>query len=64
MLGGRRRVALLMLVVAALLAAPSAFARTFVLDGDLSDWTAKDRIDRLPGMGVLGYEVYGRADGH
>ncbi len=33
------------------------------LDGDLSDWTAGDRIDRLPGMGVLGYEIYGRADG-
>ncbi len=33
------------------------------LDGDLSDWNPKDRIDRLPGTSVVGYELYGRADG-
>ena len=32
------------------------------LDGSLLDWSAKDRIDRQPGMGLLGYELYGRAD--
>lgn len=32
------------------------------LDGSLLDWSAKDRIDQQPGMGLLGYELYGRAD--
>jgi Ca2+-binding RTX toxin-like protein len=32
------------------------------LDGDLSDWTAADRID-LPGFQVPGYEVYGKLTG-
>ncbi|MCB9740493.1 MAG: polysaccharide deacetylase family protein [Deltaproteobacteria bacterium] len=58
----RLRAALLMLVVASLLAAPSAFARTFVLDGDLSEWGNADRMDAAPGMGVGGYELYGYHD--
>ena len=32
------------------------------LDGDLSDWTAEDRLD-VPINGVDGYEVYGRFEG-
>lgn len=45
-------------------APPSAPVKgPIALDGDLTDWNPKDRIDRLPGTSVLGYELYGRADG-
>ncbi len=30
------------------------------LDGALTDWTATDRLDILPGSGQAGYEVYGK----
>jgi peptidoglycan/xylan/chitin deacetylase (PgdA/CDA1 family) len=30
------------------------------LDGALTDWTATDRLDILPGSGQTGYEVYGK----
>jgi serralysin len=30
------------------------------LDGTLTDWTASDRLDVLPGSGQAGYEVYGK----
>lgn len=43
-------------------APPSSPAGAITLDGSLQDWAGKDRIDRLPGAGVLGYELYGRAD--
>ena len=33
------------------------------IDGNLSDWTTSDRLDFLPGLGVTGYEVYGRLEG-
>ncbi|MBD2206335.1 polysaccharide deacetylase [Calothrix sp. FACHB-1219] len=33
------------------------------LDGNLSDWTAKDRLDFLPGTGVQGFEIYGKYTG-
>jgi peptidoglycan/xylan/chitin deacetylase (PgdA/CDA1 family) len=33
------------------------------LDGDLKDWTFADRLDYLPGTGLLGYEIYGKLTG-
>ena len=33
------------------------------VDGDLSDWNPNVRLDRRPGTGVVGYELYGRSDG-
>jgi serralysin len=30
------------------------------VDGSLTDWTAAERIDTAPNMGVAGYEVYGK----
>ncbi len=30
------------------------------VDGNLSDWTAAERIDTVPGSGVAGYEVYSK----
>lgn len=38
------RGALALLAMASLLLAPAAFARTFVLDGDLADWTDADAV--------------------
>ena len=43
-------------------APPSAPDGEITLDGDLKDWSPTDRLDRKPGTGVLGYELYGRAD--
>jgi len=33
------------------------------IDGNLSDWTANERLDFLPGLGQMGYEVYGKLEG-
>jgi hypothetical protein len=33
------------------------------LDGNLSDWTASDRLDYIPGMGQPGFEIYGKYAG-
>ncbi len=41
--------------------APASPDGPIALDGSLGEWTLQDRIDRLPGMAVLNYEVYGRA---
>lgn len=30
------------------------------VDGQLNDWTKRDRLDLVPGTGVAGYEVYGK----
>ncbi len=35
---------------------------TIDLDGNLSDWTASDRLDSYPGGAVAGFEVYGKYD--
>ncbi len=43
-------------------APPTAPNGAITLDGNMADWTLQDRLDRLPGTSVLGYEVYGRAD--
>lgn len=45
-----------------LVAPPPPPVGSVALDGALGDWTAANRID-LPGTGVAGYEVYGRASG-
>ncbi|MBU6371092.1 MAG: polysaccharide deacetylase family protein [Alphaproteobacteria bacterium] len=45
-----------------LVAPPPPPVGSVTLDGALGDWTAANRID-LPGTGVAGYEVYGRASG-
>lgn len=34
------------------------------IDGGLSDWTNRDRLDLVPGTGVSGYEVYGKYAGN
>jgi serralysin len=34
-----------------------------ILDGNLNDWTYSDRLDYLPGTGLLGYEIYGKIAG-
>lgn len=34
------------------------------VDGGLSDWTTRDRLDLVPGTGVSGYEVYGKYAGN
>jgi hypothetical protein len=36
---------------------------SITLDGDLKDWIFADRLDYLPGTGLLGYEIYGRLAG-
>lgn len=43
-------------------APPAVPQGDIALDGDLHDWTPADRLDRLPGLDVLGYEIFGRAD--
>ena len=34
-----------------------------IIDGNLSDWATKNRLDFLPGLGQTGYEVYGKLEG-
>ncbi|HCF29701.1 MAG TPA: polysaccharide deacetylase, partial [Cyanobacteria bacterium UBA11049] len=34
------------------------------VDGGLTDWTTRDRLDIVPGTGVSGYEVYGKYAGN
>ena len=34
------------------------------VDGGLSDWTTRDRLDIVPGTGLSGYEVYGKYAGN
>jgi peptidoglycan/xylan/chitin deacetylase (PgdA/CDA1 family) len=41
-------------------AAPRTVYGNITLDGALTDWTAGDRLDFLPGSGQTGYEVYGK----
>jgi hypothetical protein len=41
-------------------AAPKTTYGNITLDGTLTDWSANDRIDTLPGSGVAGYEVYSK----
>jgi hypothetical protein len=40
--------------------APRTTYGNITLDGALTDWTASDRLDILPGSGQSGYEVYGK----
>jgi RTX calcium-binding nonapeptide repeat (4 copies) len=40
--------------------APRTTYGNITLDGALTDWTASDRLDILPGSGQAGYEVYGK----
>jgi peptidoglycan/xylan/chitin deacetylase (PgdA/CDA1 family) len=40
--------------------APKTVYGNVTLDGALTDWTASDRLDFLPGSGQTGYEVYGK----
>jgi RTX calcium-binding nonapeptide repeat (4 copies)/Polysaccharide deacetylase len=40
--------------------APKTTYGNITLDGSLTDWTATDRLDFLPGSGQTGYEVYGK----
>jgi RTX calcium-binding nonapeptide repeat (4 copies)/Polysaccharide deacetylase len=39
---------------------PKTTYGNITLDGALTDWTASDRLDILPGGGQTGYEVYGK----
>jgi RTX calcium-binding nonapeptide repeat (4 copies)/Polysaccharide deacetylase len=39
---------------------PKTTYGNITLDGALTDWTATDRLDILPGSGQTGYEVYGK----
>jgi hypothetical protein len=39
---------------------PKTTYGNITLDGTLTDWTAADRLDILPGSGQTGYEVYGK----
>jgi peptidoglycan/xylan/chitin deacetylase (PgdA/CDA1 family) len=39
---------------------PKTTYGNITLDGSLTDWTATDRLDILPGSGQTGYEVYGK----
>jgi peptidoglycan/xylan/chitin deacetylase (PgdA/CDA1 family) len=39
---------------------PKTTYGNITLDGTLTDWTATDRLDILPGSGQTGYEVYGK----
>jgi peptidoglycan/xylan/chitin deacetylase (PgdA/CDA1 family) len=39
---------------------PKTTYGNITLDGALTDWTATDRLDILPGSGQAGYEVYGK----
>jgi peptidoglycan/xylan/chitin deacetylase (PgdA/CDA1 family) len=39
---------------------PKTTYGNITLDGALTDWTASDRLDILPGSGQVGYEVYGK----
>jgi RTX calcium-binding nonapeptide repeat (4 copies)/Polysaccharide deacetylase len=41
-------------------AAPKNTYGNITLDGTLTDWSANDRIDNLPGSGQAGYEVYSK----
>ncbi len=40
--------------------APKTTYGNITLDGALTDWTATNRLDILPGSGQAGYEVYGK----
>jgi serralysin len=43
---------------------PQLVFGSITLDGNLSDWTAGDRLDYLPGTAQVGYESYGKYTGN